>query len=75
MMPALLHVINSCWAVKKVPTALKVGVLRLLGNKKAEEDPSLPKNFRPIALTSCIGKVFTSLLNSTGVRLRALSCR
>lgn len=29
---------------------------------KANEDPSQPSNFHPIALTSCVGKVFTSLL-------------
>ena len=60
--PALLHVFNSCWSVKRVLAAWKVGVLRLIGKKQAVEDPSNPKNFRPIALTSCIGKVFTSLL-------------
>ena len=62
LLSALLHIFNTCWSVKEVPLAWKVGVLRLLGKKKAEEDPSNPKNFRPIALTSCIGKVFTSLL-------------
>jgi len=59
---ALLHIFNRCWSLQKVPKAWKVGVIRLLGKKKAEEDPSQPGNFRPIALTSCIGKVFTSLL-------------
>ena len=62
LIPTLLHIFNSCWSVKRVPAAWKIGVLRLLGKKKAEKDPSNPKNFRPIALTSCIGKVFTSLL-------------
>jgi hypothetical protein len=47
---------------EKGPVIWKIGVMRLLGKKNAEEDPKLPKNFRPIALTSCIGKVFTSLL-------------
>ena len=60
--PALLPVFNSCWSVKRIPAAWKVGVLRFIGKKQAVEDPSNPKNFRPIALTSCIGKVFTSLL-------------
>ena len=60
--PALFHVFNSCWSAKRVPAAWKVGVLRLIGKKQAVEDPSNPKNFHFIALTSCIGKVFTSLL-------------
>ena len=62
LIPALLHIFNSCWGLQRVPEAWKVGVIRLLGKKKAEDDPSKPNNFRPIALTSCIGKVFTSLL-------------
>ena len=62
LMPALLHIFNKCWSSKCVPQAWKVGVIRLLGKKKAEADPSQPSNFRPIALTSCIGKVFTSVL-------------
>ena len=62
LMPALLHLFNKCWSSKCVPQAWKVGVTRLLGKKKAEADPCQPSNFRPIALTSCIGKVFTSVL-------------
>ena len=61
-MPALLHLFNHCWSTQTVPKAWKVGVIHLLGKKKAEEDPSQPSHFRPIALTSCVGKVFTSLL-------------
>ena len=60
--PALLHIFNSSWEQKRVPAAWKVGVIQLLGKKNAEVDPSKPNNFRPIALTSCIGKVFTSLV-------------
>ena len=60
-MPALLHLLNKCWSLKSVPQAWTVGVIRLLG-KKAEADPNQPSNFCPIALTSCIGKVFTSVL-------------
>ena len=62
LMPALLHLFNHCWSTQTVPKAWKVGVIHLLGKKKAEEDPSQPSHFRPIALTSCVGKVFTSLL-------------
>ena len=60
--PALLHIFNSSWEQKRVPAAWKVGIIQLLGKKNAEADPSKPNNFRPIALTSCIGKVFTSLV-------------
>ena len=74
LMSALLHLFNTCWAVKEVPAAWKVGVLRLLGKKKAEEDPKLPKNFRPIALTSCIGKLFTSLLKQRWMNYMRDNC-
>ena len=60
--PALLHIFNTSWALQRVPAAWKVGVIQLIGKKNAEVDPSKPNNFRPIALTSCIGKVFTSLV-------------
>ena len=49
-------------------TPRKVGVIRLPGKKKAEADPNQPSNFRPIALTSCIGKVFTSVLKQRWVK-------
>jgi hypothetical protein len=41
---------------------LEGGIICLIGKAKAELDPSNPANFHPIALTSCIGKVFTSLV-------------
>ena len=41
----------------------KQGVLKLL-KKTAENDPSSPSNFRPIALTSCVGKLFTSIFKN-----------
>ena len=62
LLPALLHLFNHCWATQMVPQAWKVGVNHLLGKKKAEKDPSQPSHFRPIALTSCVGKMFTGLL-------------
>lgn len=46
LIPALLHIFKSCWILQKVPDAWKVGVICLLGKKKAEDDPSKPNNFR-----------------------------
>ena len=63
LLPALVHMYNCCWTTQTVPSAWKVGtVVHLLGKKKAPDDPSNPSNFRPIALTSCVSKVFTSLV-------------
>ena len=40
----------------------KHGTIKLLAKPQAKDNPKDPKNFRPIALTSCIGKIFTSIL-------------
>ena len=63
LLPALVYMYNCCWTTQTVPCAWKVGIVHLLGKKKAPDDPSNPSNFRPIALTSCASKVFTSLVN------------
>ena len=42
----------------------KEGVIRLIPKASARENPTDPGNFRPIALTSCVGKLFTSLLKN-----------
>ena len=62
LMPALLHLYNTCWSNQVAPQAWKVGTIQLLGKSKAEQNPNQPSHFRPIALTSCLGKVFSSLL-------------
>ena len=62
LLPALLHLYNCCWTTQAIPTAWKVGIVHLLGKKKAADDPTNPSHFRPIALTSCVSKVFTSLV-------------
>ena len=39
-------------------------MIRLILKEAAKTNPQEPGNFRPIALTSCIGKVFTSTLKN-----------
>ena len=62
LLPALLHMYNRCWTTQAIPSAWKVGIVHLLGKKKATDDSTNPSHFRPIALTSCVSKVFTSLV-------------
>ena len=62
LLTALLHMYNCCWTTRAIPTAWKVGIVHLLGKKKAANDSTNPSYFRPIALTSCVSKVFTSLV-------------
>ena len=61
MLPALLHMCNCCWITQAIPTTWKIDIVHLLGKKKAAGD-STPSHFRPIALTSCVSKIFTSLV-------------
>ena len=66
--PSLVHALfdlyNLCWQTSTVPQAWKTATIRLIAKGSAKDDPSSPSNFRPIALTSCIGKIFTSILKS-----------
>ena len=55
---------NLFWASASVPQAWKKAVVHLIPKSSASACPSDPANFRPIALTSCIGKVFTSILKN-----------
>ena len=61
---AISNLYNACWASATVPQAWKQAVAYLIPKSSASACPSDPANFRPIALTSCIGKVFTSILKN-----------
>jgi hypothetical protein len=49
-----------CWEQRRVPGSWKEGVIRLIPKQAAEEDPP--------ALTSCVGKLFTSMLRGRWLR-------
>ncbi len=55
----IIILLNRCIREISFPTAWRNGNLVLIYKKG---DPSLPKNFRPICLTSCLSKIYTSLL-------------
>ena len=61
---ALFKLYNQCWQTSTIPQAWKTASIRLIAKGSAKDDPSSPSNFRPIALTSCIRKIFTSILKS-----------
>ena len=61
---ALFNLYNACWSSATIPKAWKQAVVRLIPKSSASACPSDPANFRPIALTSCVGKVFTSILKN-----------
>ena len=45
-----------------LPDSWLMGKLFLIHKNKG--DPSLPENCRPITILSCLGKLFTSVLNA-----------
>ena len=61
---ALLDLFNICWRLQSVPSLWNMGVIRLIPKSAASQDPHLPSDFRPIALTSCVGKLFTTLMKN-----------
>ena len=58
----LLHIFNCCLSSSFFPHMWQTAVIKLISKPSAKSDSDNPSNFRPIALTSCIGKVFTTLL-------------
>ena len=64
LLVALHNIFNLCWATSVVPSAWKFAAIRLIGKTSASSDPSSPTNFRPIALTACVGKLFTAIIRN-----------
>ncbi len=64
LVTALADLYNTSWSVAAIPEAWKQGVIRLIPKSSAAASPDDPGNFRPIALTSCIGKVYTTVLKN-----------
>ena len=58
---ALLHLINKTWTTSTLPTAWKTAVIKPI--LKPGKDPNDPHNYRPISLTSCIGKIAEKMVN------------
>ena len=68
LLPALVQLFNMCWAQSTIPAEWKCAAIKLIPKSSATEDPANPANFRPIALTPCIGKLFTTLLRNRWLR-------
>ena len=61
---ALLDLFNACWSQSVIPAQWKLAAIKLIAKSSAIDEPTSSSNFRPIALTSCIGKLFTSILRN-----------
>ncbi|CAB4020188.1 Hypothetical predicted protein [Paramuricea clavata] len=55
-------IFNKCLEEKKIPLSWKQSTTILIYKKGSSDN--IPSNFRPIALMSCIYKLFTSILSS-----------
>ena len=64
LVTALHNTFNLCWVCSSVPSAWKLASIKLISKSSARSDPSSPSNFRPIALTSCVGKLFSTILRN-----------
>ena len=68
LLPVLVQLFNACWDQSIIPQEWKGAAIKLIPKGSAVEDPTNPANFRPIALTPCIGKLFTTLLRNRWLR-------
>ena len=58
LLPVLHHLYNKVWHTQIIPASRQHAAITLIPKESALSDSSSPKNFRPIALTSSIGKIF-----------------
>lgn len=64
LFPALFDIYSLCWKSSQVPSPWKIALINLIPKKACRGGPSQPGNFWPITLTSCIGKLLTTILKS-----------
>ena len=57
IIPILVHLFNTAWCTGTTPPPWQVAVIKLLPKSTSASDPAHPSLFRPIALTSCMGKL------------------
>ena len=62
LLPSLEKIFNDILNSGKFPTEWNIGVIKPIYKKKG--DRRSPANYRGITLTSCLGKLFTSILQS-----------
>ena len=66
--PALLDLFNRIIMEGKVPSGWKSASVKLIPKSSAQQDPSSPGNFRPIALTPAISKHLSGILKDRWLR-------
>lgn len=56
----LLTLYQKCWRGEGIPTFWRVAVIKTL--LKEDKDPKDPVSYRPISLTSCLGKILEKII-------------
>ncbi|MCW4343991.1 MAG: reverse transcriptase family protein [Candidatus Thiodiazotropha endolucinida] len=59
--PIYTKLFNLIFDTAIIPESWSVGVIKPIYKKG---DPKLPQNYRPITILSCLGKLFTSVINN-----------
>ena len=62
MMPIYIKLFNIILDSGKFPTAWSTGIIRPIHKKKGSFEK--PENYKPISLLSCLGKLFTLVINN-----------
>ena len=60
--PALLDLFNSCWSCQSIPQLWKKAVIKLIPKGTTLDNCSDMSNFRPIAVTPTVGKLYTNII-------------
>jgi len=66
--PALLDLFNRVIMEGNVPSSWKAAAVKLIPKSSAQDDPSSPANFRPIALTPTVSKLLSGILRDRWLR-------
>ena len=61
MLALITKIFNLIFESGSVPSDWSIGIIRPIYKKKGQQTD--PNNYRPITLLSCLGKLFTSILN------------
>ena len=62
LLPIYVKLFNIIFDTGNIPESWLIGVIKPLYKNKG--NPTLPENYRPITILSCMGKLFTAILNT-----------
>ena len=62
MIPIYIKLFNLVFDTGIIPESWSIGIIKPIYKNKG--DPNCPENYRPITILSCLGKLFTLILNN-----------